>query len=84
MGAHDEWSENGWDHIAQDVLDWMSVDSDDADGGRPLVVLLVDVLVKLGQVEHSGNIKKFNSLRPRQEGRHFPDVFKFIFLNENI
>ena len=27
----------------------------------------------------------FNSLRPRQNGRHFPDdIFIFIFLNENV
>ena len=27
----------------------------------------------------------FNTLRPRQNGRHFPDdIFKWIFLNENI
>ena len=27
----------------------------------------------------------FNSLRPRQDGRHFPDdIFKCIFLNENV
>ena len=26
-----------------------------------------------------------NTLRPRQNGRHFPEnVFKYIFLNENI
>ena len=28
---------------------------------------------------------KFNTLRPRQNGRHFPDdIFKCIFLNENV
>ena len=28
---------------------------------------------------------QFNSLRPRQNGRHFPDdIFKWIFLNENV
>ena len=28
--------------------------------------------------------KEFNTLRPRQDGRHFPDdIFKRIFLNEN-
>ena len=28
---------------------------------------------------------QLNSLRPRQDGRHFPDdVFKCIFLNENV
>ena len=27
----------------------------------------------------------FNTLRPRQDGRHFPDdTFKWIFLNENV
>ena len=27
----------------------------------------------------------FNTLRPRQDGRHFPDdIFKYIFLNENV
>ena len=27
----------------------------------------------------------FNTLRPRQNGRHFPDdIFKHIFLNENV
>ena len=26
----------------------------------------------------------FYTLRPRQNGRHFPDIFKRIFLNENI
>ena len=29
--------------------------------------------------------KRFNTLRPRQNGRHFPDdIFKWIFLNENV
>ena len=26
----------------------------------------------------------FNTLRPRQDGRHFPDILKCIFLNENV
>ena len=30
-------------------------------------------------------ISPFNTLRPRQNGRHFPDdIFKCIFLNENV
>ena len=30
-------------------------------------------------------ISCFNTLRPRQNGRHFPDyIFKCIFLNENV
>ena len=27
---------------------------------------------------------QYHTLRPRQNGRHFPDIFKWIFLNENI
>ena len=40
--------------------------------------------------ESSGNLvipfsQIFNSLRPRQNGRRFPDdIFKWIFLNENV
>ena len=31
------------------------------------------------------NIDCLNTLRPRQNGRHFPDdIFKYIFLNENV
>ena len=36
---------------------------------------------------HGSHIRKlaFNTLRPRQNGRHFPDdIFKWIFLNENV
>ena len=40
--------------------------------GLPLVTIGWDVFVKI------------NPLRPRQNGRHFPDnIFKWIFLNEN-
>ena len=35
---------------------------------------------------HSGHASGIiNTLRPRQDGRHFPDdIFKCIFLNENV
>ena len=30
-------------------------------------------------------VTEINTLRPRQDGRHFPDdIFKWIFLNENV
>ena len=30
-------------------------------------------------------MNKLNTLRPRQDGRHFPDdTFEWIFLNENV
>ena len=32
----------------------------------------------------TGQLQLFNTLRPRQDGRHFTDdIFKCIFLNEN-
>ena len=32
-----------------------------------------------------GAVYQFNTLSPRQNGRHFPDdIFKWIFLNENV
>ena len=32
-----------------------------------------------------GHQLPFNALRPRQNGRHFPDdIFKCIFINENV
>ena len=41
----------------------------------------------VASVNHIGLKKNYilNSLRPRQDGRHFPDdIFKCIFLNENV
>ena len=36
------------------------------------------------RVPHSDGVTGVNTLRPRQNGRHFPDdIFKCIFLNEN-
>ena len=33
----------------------------------------------------TGTLGCFNSLRPRQNGRHFADdIFEIIFLNENV
>ena len=36
-------------------------------------------------LSRSGLVKCFNTLRPRQNGRHFADdIFKYLFLNENV
>ena len=41
--------------------------------------------VSNNNVSGSNNIIVFNTLRPRQDGRHFPDdIFKCIFLYENV
>ena len=35
--------------------------------------------------QHNNDKLELNILRPRQNGRHFPDdIFKCIFLNENV
>ena len=37
------------------------------------------------QMSHHHQDPLINTLRPRQNGRHFPDdIFKWIFLNENV
>ena len=42
----------------------------------PITRIWLQVLLQLGAV---------NTLKPRQDGRHFPDdIFKCIFLNENV
>ena len=41
-------------------------------------------LDKLGYTNHTATTLPFNTLRPRQNGGHFPDDIKWIFLNENI
>ena len=36
-------------------------------------------------MRHESSTSRFNTLRPRQNGRHFPDdIFKCIFVNEKI
>ena len=46
-----------------------------------------DFAVTVKYRKHSGKLDSYsiNTLRPRQHGRHFPDdIFRCIFLNENI
>ena len=48
---------------------------------KPLVTWILGLTHDLGL----GNLHTFKTLRPRQNGRHFPDdIFKWIFLNENV
>ena len=38
-----------------------------------------------GQADDLCPVSSFNTLRPRQDGRRFPDdIFKSIFVNENV
>ena len=45
MRTHDDGTENGREDVTEDVLERVAVESDDAEGGGPLVVRLVDGLV---------------------------------------
>ena len=39
----------------------------------------------IGDFSTVANTEHFNTSRPREDGRHFPDdIFKCIFLNENV
>ena len=51
--------------------------------GHPLQYFLMDSSVWVNAPQRYR--QTFNTLRPRQNGRHFPDdIFKCIFLNENV
>ena len=50
---HEEWAHDGGQQVREDVLHGVGVETDDANRGRPLVVLLVDVLVQARVVQHS-------------------------------
>lgn len=51
--AQHEDSQKRRHQVAENVLDRMAVDGGDGDRGRPLVVLLVDVLVDVSVVQKS-------------------------------
>ena len=53
VGPHEEWAHDGGQQVREDVLHGVGVQADDADRGRPLMVLLVDVLVQARVVQHS-------------------------------
>ena len=46
VGAHEEGAQGGRGEVAQEMLHGVAVHGGKGDGGRPLVVLLVDVFVK--------------------------------------
>ena len=49
------------------------------------IYLFVFVFMPRGILYMYGGLRHINTLRPRQNGRHFPDdILKLIFLNENV
>ena len=50
-----------------------------------MVIIVSSVPWRCGIWRHSISCHDINTLRPRQNGRHLPDdIFKWIFLNENV
>ena len=50
-----------------------------------VVLINCNDLIKLHRFSTNHNTVKINTLRQKQDGRHFPDdIFKCIFLNENV
>ena len=52
-------------------------------------VLISSLMITFGNVRNQDNVALMitlcvNTLRQRQNGRHFPDIFKCIFLNEHV
>ena len=46
---------------------------------------MIEIIAQLNKMVGPSPGGRFNTLRPRQNGRHFPDnIFKYILLNENI
>lgn len=45
MAAHEKDAQKGRQQVAKDVLNGMAIDGRHRDGGRPLMMLLMDVLV---------------------------------------
>ena len=51
---------------------------------RTVLVLQIEVTV-IDEWNGNQSVWDINSLKPRQDGRHFPDdIFKCILLNENV
>ena len=68
-------AKEGGHHLLKATGCWRAITWTDADllSIRPLGANLSEILIKL------------NTMRPRQNGRHFADdIFKCIFVNENV
>ena len=55
--AENQRADHGGNDVAEDVFDRVRVDRCEADGGRPFVVLLVDVLVEPGSVKQAAEME---------------------------
>ena len=66
-------------------LDWWVIDRTGSDPGQTPGKLRWSLGQWSTSVSQSRNVKPVNTFRLRQNGRYFPeDIFKCIFLNENV
>ena len=54
VGGHEQRANEGWQDVGQDVLHRVGVEGQDANGGGPLMVLLVVALVEARVVQQPG------------------------------
>ena len=78
-----EWMSNFTQHFIMDVIIYLSMFG--KKGHRRLMMMSGYIPKMSGEFLHCEEMAIYiNTLRPRQNGRHVPDViFKCIFLNEN-
>lgn len=93
MAAHEKDAHEGGQQIAEDVLDGMTIDRSDRNGGRPLVVLLVDVLVDVLVVEQAMGVVEAQLLHQDAHGQleadpvergQVPDVAQAPDLHQSV
>lgn len=91
--AHEKDAHEGGQQVAEDVLDGMAIDRRDRDGGRPLVVLLVDVLVDVLVVEEAMGVVEAELLHQDADGQleadpvergQVPDVAQAPDLHQSV
>ena len=81
MLAENERADDRGKDVAEYVFDRMGVDGSEANRGRPLVVLLVDVLVEPGTVEEAAETGR-NKMRWGEIEYTLPNANTFILFSD--
>lgn len=69
MAAHEKDAQEGRQQVAKDVLNGMAIDGRHRDGGRPLMMLLMDVLVDVLVVQQTVRIVESQLLHQDAHGQ---------------
>lgn len=73
MAAHEKDAQEGRQQIAEDVLNGMAIDGRHRNGGRPLVMLLVDVLVNVLVMQQAVRVVEAQLLHQDADGQFEAD-----------